>query len=1074
MNFLNNILNVKNNVIVGLTDELKCLYTVNYFKNQNKSVLLVTNSLYEANKLYQMLMNYVDDVLLFPMDDFLTSQAIAISPELKINRLETLIEIINNDKKIIITNLMGYLRYLPKKEIFKQKTINIKINDEYDIKKLTEKLYDIGYEKEIIVNKTGDMAVRGYVIDIFPITSKNPIRIEFWGDNVDSIREFDISTQLTIQNIDEITIYPITELIDDKNVSICDYLKDNVIIFNNYGDIQTGYNLLQDEIINYNNSINVDENTKYMNDFNDIKSLDYIKLNKFDENIKNEDMTIIKSMEAPAFNGDIKKINEYIKKNINKKIIICVSNRYIANKIIDSIENSILTNEKEIIENKVNIIIKKMSAGFIINEYIVLSEKDLFNNKSNVAYKSNFKYGSKIRDINKLEIGDYIVHNIHGIGRYLGIKTLIKNGLKKDYLQVEYKNGDKLYIPVEKIELISKYSSNDGIVPKINKLGSTEWEKTKLRVKSKIENIAGELLSLYAKRKSVLGFKFDKDTNEQIVFEKQFPYEETLDQLRVMEEVKKDMETSSPMDRLICGDVGFGKTEIAFRAAFKAILSGKQVAFLCPTTILSNQHYNNALERFSSFPIRIEVLNRFVSPKKVKNILNDLKEGKIDLLIGTHRLLSEDVLYEDLGLLIVDEEQRFGVKHKEKIKSYKNNIDVLTLTATPIPRTLQMTMTGMRSISLLETAPTNRYPVQTYVLAENNVLIKDAIYKELSRNGQCFILFNNIEEMNSKAKELSNLVKEAKFVCAHGKMNKNELEEVMFKFINKEYDVLLCTTIIETGIDIPSVNTLIILDADKFGLSQLYQIRGRVGRSNKIAYCYLMYNGRKILSDVATKRLTAIKDFTELGSGLSIAMRDLAIRGAGDILGSEQAGFVDSVGIEMFSKMLKEEVLKLNGEKIEEKEELTEPLISVETFVDDNYVNDEELKIEIHKKINSIDSYEKLNEVKQELQDRFGNLSEQLIIYMHEEWFEKLAKDLNIKNIRQTNNFIEIVLNEDITNKIDGEKLFMEAISLTRMIRFSMRLKKLIITLDTVKLDKHFIYYLIDLMNIIKNNLKEN
>ena len=534
------------------------------------------------------------------------------------------------------------------------------------------------------------------------------------------------------------------------------------------------------------------------------------------------------------------------------------------------------------------------------------------------------------------------------------------------------------------------------------------------------------------------------------------------------------METSSPMDRLICGDVGFGKTEIAFRAAFKAILSGKQVAFLCPTTILSNQHYNNALERFSYFPIIIEVLNRFVSPKKVKNILNDLKEGKIDLLIGTHRLLSEDVLYEDLGLLIVDEEQRFGVKHKEKIKSYKNNIDVLTLTATPIPRTLQMTMTGMRSISLLETAPTNRYPVQTYVLAENNVLIKDAIYKELSRNGQCFILFNNIEEMNSKAKELSNLVKEAKFVCAHGKMNKNELEEVMFKFTNKEYDVLLCTTIIETGIDIPSVNTLIILDADKFGLSQLYQIRGRVGRSNKIAYCYLMYNGRKILSDVATKRLTAIKDFTELGSGLSIAMRDLAIRGAGDILGSEQAGFVDSVGIEMFSKMLKEEVLKLNGEKIEEKEELTEPLISVETFVDDNYVNDEELKIEIHKKINSIDSYEKLNEVKQELQDRFGSLSEQLIIYMHEEWFEKLAKDLNIKNIRQTNNFIEIVLNEDITNKIDGEKLFMEAISLTRMIRFSMRLKKLIITLDTVKLDKHFIYYLIDLMNIIKNNLKEN
>ena len=637
---------------------------------------------------------------------------------------------------------------------------------------------------------------------------------------------------------------------------------------------------------------------------------------------------------------------------------------------------------------------------------------------------------------------------------------------------LEYKDGDKLYIPVEKIDLISKYSSKDVSAPKLSKLGSKEWLKAKAKAKKKAEDMAEELLELYAIRESKEGFSFAKDSKEQIEFEKNFEYEETPDQLRVTEEIKKDMESSKPMDRLLCGDVGYGKTEVAFRAIFKCILSGKQAAILCPTTILSSQHAKNAIKRFIEFPINIALINRFVNKEKTKEILQKLKEGKIDLLIGTHRILSDDINFKDLGLLIIDEEQRFGVKHKEKIKKYKNSVDVLTLSATPIPRTLQMSIAGIRSLSLLETPPAKRYPIQTYVLAENNQIIKDAVYKELARGGQAFILFNDINNMQAKQKELQKIMPDVKIEIAHGKMEKYKLENTMISFTKGKFDVLLCTTIIETGIDIPTVNTLIIIDADKFGLSQLYQIRGRIGRSNKIAYCYLMYDNKKILTEVATKRLKVIKEFTELGSGFAIAMRDLSIRGAGDILGSTQSGYIDTVGTELFLEMLNEAVKKLEGKEIIKEDERPTPLIEVDTAIDDKYVSEEELKIEIHKKINNITSYKKLKEVKDELTDRFGQVSEKLIIYMHEEWFEKLASQIGIKNIKQTKNFIQIELDENLTNKIDGENLFYETSKLSRMFRFSMKNKKLIITLDTIKLDKHFIYYLIDFMKIVEKNLK--
>ncbi len=1070
----------------GLTNELKAIYINNAFENNNKNILVVTNSLYDASKLYQILSNYNKNVLFFPMDDFLTSEALAISPELKTTRLETLNTVIESNKNIIITNLMGYLRFLPTLNTYKRSKLIIDKNSDYKVNELIERLYKLGYRKETIVNKTGEIAVRGFVIDIFPISSDNPIRIEFWGDTVDSIRIFNVNNQLTLKTIDKIEINSNTEFlinydIDtfnlkqrdiikyEKETSIIDYLNKPFIFFDDYLNLENSYKLLLEEISEYSNS-QENLNTTYMNDLYKITPNNTYKFSSFDNEISNN----YNSIEISEFLGN--NLENALKQYLNNynKVIICLSNRYKVNKILDTIDNSILvfTNESELFDHKVNLIIKNINNGFIYNNVVFLSEKDIFNTKEkDTIYKTNFKLGTKIRDINKLQKGDYIVHAIHGIGRYEGIRTLTKNGLKKDYLSISYKGNDKLYIPVEKIELISKYSAKDGIVPKVNKLGGTEWAKTKLKAQKRVQDIALELLKLYALRESSVGYAFPQDTKEQIEFEKEFQYTETIDQLKVVDEIKKDMEKSQPMDRLLCGDVGYGKTEVAFRAMFKAIMGGKQVALLCPTTILSNQHFQNAIQRFKSFPINIALLNRFVTTKQTNEIVKKLKEGKIDILIGTHRILSDDISFKDLGLLVIDEEQRFGVKHKEKIKKYKNNVDVLTLSATPIPRTLQMSMAGLRSLSLIETPPVNRYPIQTYVLAYNNQIIKDAIYKELSRNGQVFILYNKIEDMDSKALEISKLVREARIVTAHGRMNKTELEDIMIKFTNREFDILLCTTIIETGIDIPSVNTLIIIDADHFGLSQLYQIRGRVGRSNKIAYCYLMYDKRKILSEIAVKRLNAIKEFTELGSGFAIAMRDLSIRGAGDILGSEQAGFIDTVGIEMFMEMLNNEIKLLKGEPIEDKNIETQPLLDVETAIDDNYVNDEELKIEIHKKINEIDSYEKLHITKEELEDRFGNISENLLVYMYEEWFEKMANKLNIKQVKQTKNFIEIILPKEITEKVNGELLFIEASRITRMFRFSLKNKNLIITLDTIKLEKHFIYYLIELMEIVNKAL---
>ena len=1097
MSFLDNIFDVgsmsSDYSIIGLNKEMSSLYIYDSFIKYNKGILVVASELYEANLLFEYLSKYTDKVLFFPMDDFLTSEAISVSPEFKAERIDTLNKLINDDKFIVVTNLMGYLRYLPLPSLWKDSNVNISVNCDYDRDSLLNKLYNMGYIRNVLVNETGNIGVRGYVIDIFPIMEENPVRIEFWGDTVTSIKYFDVDTQRSISEIDNICIYPFTEfLLNDYSIdfinsqkylanygnvaSIYNYINDGICFFSDYNLILNSYSTLVDTIMDYDANYSTDIKTNYMNSFTDIVIKHSVYIMNFD-NVVNKSVKSLKFSinNIENYDNNYEKLKSdllnYVKNN--KTVIICVLDKNMASRISNylEIDDIIYTDECNIIDRKINLIIKSIPRGFIYGNYIVISYVDIFSLGNTVKkYKSKFKTGTRTSNILDINKGDFVVHEMFGIGIYDGLVTIPKNGMKKDYLKIIYAADDILYIPVENIDRISKFSGKDGVGVKLNSLSNDNWQKKKGKVKAKLESIADDLLKVSADRELKVGFAFKKDDENQKMFDSGFVYTETPDQIKAINDIKREMESSKPMDMLLCGDVGYGKTEVAFRAMFKVVDSGKQVAYLCPTTILSNQQYTSCIERFKDFPVRIELLNRFVDKSRQKKIIDDLEKGLVDIVFGTHRLLSNDVKYRDLGLLVVDEEQRFGVTHKEKIKQYKSTVDVLTLSATPIPRTLQMSMSGVRSLSLIETAPQERYPIQTYVLEENNLVIKDAIYKELSRNGQTFILYNNVNNIETKVNEFRSLVPEAKIDYAHGQMNKVTLENKMNNFINNMFNVLVCTTIIETGIDIPNVNTLIILDADRFGLSQLYQIRGRIGRSNKIGYAYLMYGKNKSLTDTAIKRLDVIRKFTELGSGFKIAMRDLSIRGAGDILGREQSGFIDSIGIELYLKMLNEAVRKSKGEKIieEDTKKNDKPLIEVSTHISDSYISDVELKILIHKKINEVKDETTLNDIRDELSDRFGKISEEMEIYMYEEWFEKIAKSLGINKVVTMKNNIDIELPCELSSKIDGERLFNDAYSISKMFRFLYKDSSIHIILDTIKLEKHFLIYLIELLEKIK------
>ena len=1103
MKFFDNIFDISvadDYSVTGLNKELTCINIYDTFIRNNKGILVVASSTYVANLLYQTLLNYTDKALFFPMDDFLTSEAIAISPEFKVERICTLNTLANNGKYIVVTNLMGSLRYLPNKKLWKNSQIVLKKGMEISRDKLLEDIFNLGYERETIVNGTGKVGVRGYVLDIFPTSSENAIRIEFWGDSIDSIKYFDVESQLSLDEINEVTIYPFTEFLLDKyddniirkqkflyhysnDISmISNYLDDPIIVYYDYNTLFNSYSLLIDSINEYNMDNPQEIETNYMHEFDKIAGSQKIYFYHFDDynsnNIKNFSY---KFNAINRYNGNYNLVRSdllnYISKN--KTVILCIANKESAKRIIKylEIDDIVITNEDNIISGKINLINKNIFEGFIFNDYVVIGRNDLFQQKDEIIkYKSKYKIGTKVHAISNINDGDYIVHEMFGIGIYRGLQTIYKGNLKKDYIKLEYADGDCLYIPVENIDRISKFTGKEGLGVKLNSLSNDNWKKKKNKVREKLESIAGDLIKVSALREMNEGYAFSKDDENQAIFESEFIYSETPDQIRAVNLIKAEMEKDKPMDMLLCGDVGYGKTEVAFRAIFKAVNDGKQVAYLCPTTILSNQQYESAKERFSTFPVNIALLNRFTSKNDQDKILNDLQNGKIDILFGTHRLLSNDVKYKDLGLLVIDEEQRFGVTHKEKIKQYKSNVDVLTLSATPIPRTLQMSLTGIRSLALIETPPKERYPIQTYVLEESNLVIKDAIYKELSRNGQVFILYNYVDKIQDKLLEISNLVPEAKIDFAHGQMTKEQLENKMNDFVNGKFNVLLCTTIIETGIDIPNVNTLIIIDADRFGLSQLYQIRGRIGRSNKIGYAYLMYSKHKFLNDIAIKRLDTIKEFTELGSGFKIAMRDLSIRGAGDILGREQSGFIDTVGIELYLKLLNQAIMKAKGETVENDDENVKnekPLISVSTHIDDKYVDEAELKILIHKKINLVESYDSFCNVKEELEDRFGKLNNDMVIYMYEEWFEKIAKSLSITEVIDNDKIVQIKLPPDISSRIKGDELFIESYNLNHNFRLKYADNSILVILEKNNLDKHYIMYLIGILIKIREMIKK-
>lgn len=1086
----NALLNGKGNIVVNDVSDEALLLTSAFLKLKRNIVVVKANQ-YEANMLYQkvMLLNE-KDVSLFAVDESYRIEALAASPELLGQRVDTMYQLTKNEPRILITHSQAIIRYLPTKQLFIDNCLKIKVGMQIDIYDLKASLLKSGYQSAIRVDQPFYFSKRGGVIDVFSIQYENPIRIEFFDDEIESIRFYNQNTQRTIENIDEITILPASDILyDDQEVtkviskindlrdsqveildelyledflnkvsidqenlrnhdtsfsmysyynlfnqttSIGDYLDDPLIILSNSQDINFAYkNYLEENFYYYQELINVGKSVKGLNLFRDLYEVTDKATIEFKSFATDEKDVIFNGRTIMIDSQDEKMLISQIRSYLKLSTVIIALDDERQIRLISELLNrhellyTMLDNSGEFYPG-LNLVIDKIGFGFeLVDENIVvISSNELFKTK-NVKKPKYFKYKNAkvLKDYQELEVGDYVVHDNYGIGQYLGIKTLEVQGVHRDYLYVAYAGDDTLYIPVEQFNLVRKYSSSEGKVPKINKLGSSQWQKAKAKARNKVDDIADKLIEIYAARMNQTGYAFPVDNEMQLEFENAFGYELTEDQVRSVKEIKEDMEKPQPMDRLLCGDVGFGKTEVALRAVFKAILGNKQVAFLCPTTILSMQHYKTMLDRFENFPVKVALLNRFTSTKQKNQILKDLKEGNIDLLVGTHRILSKDVEFKDIGLLCIDEEQRFGVKQKEKIKEYRKTIDVLTLSATPIPRTLQMSLMGIRGLSQIETPPKNRQPVQTYVIEKNDVLIKQIIERELARDGQVFYLHNRTSNIANTADKIGRMVPGAKVVVGHGKMDKNEIEDVMMRFVNKEYNVLICTTIIETGIDIPNANTIIVENADKFGLSQLYQIKGRVGRSNRGAYAYLLYNPSKVLTEEASKRLKAIKEFTELGSGYKIAMRDLAIRGAGDILGGTQSGFIDSIGFDMFMKILQDLVNQKMG-KQEQEIDIKNVNVNVDGYIPHDYVSSDIEKLELYQRLDNTKTISAIDHLKTEFIDYYGKLPDEVAALIEKRKLDILASSKIIDVLEEKKGNIEITFSSDYSKNVKGDQLF--------------------------------------------------
>lgn len=833
----------------------------------------------------------------------------------------------------------------------------------------------------------------------------------------------------------------------DQHSSMLDYAKDALLILSTSEEIHDVEKKINEETIEYIQELNATgQALPVYTQFNAVDKLaagrDCIRINVF-VNMEHPISSGFLPLPRPDLSMD-KCLEIAIKESTKKRVLLCLDRSEVGvvkNYFNDHDIKVQYIDENDCIPKGISLCVKKLAEGFeLTNEgLVVYSSREIFHeNKKLGRYTNKFKQGEVLDDYLQLEKGDYVVHNQHGVGMYNGIVTKVIDGHHKDFLQVIYKDNDVLFIPLEQFRLIRKFVSKEGASPKLNKLGSSEWEKTKKRISQNVEELAQRLVALYSLRSEDIGYAFSKDTPYQLQFEDDFEYDLTPDQKKAVDDIKQDMESSKPMDRLLCGDVGFGKTEVAIRASFKAVVDNKQVAYLCPTTILSQQHFKTFKKRFKNYPVRIEVLNRFVQPQEQKKILQELKDGSIDILIGTHRLLSKDVVFKDLGFLIIDEEQRFGVQHKEKIKELRTGIDVLSLSATPIPRTLQMSLIGVRSLSQLDTPPMNRMPVQTYVVEKNFSLIKEIIQREVARDGQVFYLYNNVRNIYATATKLRNEL-DMEIGVAHGKMSREEIEDVMMRFTNNEYQVLVCTTIIETGIDIPNANTIIIEDADKFGLSQLYQIKGRVGRSNRLAYAYLLYSPQKQLSEIATKRLKSIKEFTQLGSGYKIAMRDLTIRGAGDMLGPQQAGFIDTIGIDMYIEMLHDAINEQKGIKKEVPKEIKRANVNVDAYIPSTFTDQDYEKITLYQQIDKVETKEELLSMMETIEDNYGSLPKSVQLLFEKKRLDILINEANVENFKENARDAELTFTEGWSKHADGVKLFEQITTLSRdiVLRYS-------------------------------------
>jgi transcription-repair coupling factor (superfamily II helicase) len=1098
----------KEQLVTGHSGSSRSLLMSALFQNGRRPIMIVTNNLLQAQKVVDDLIALLpnEKIYLFPTNEMIAAELSVSSPELRAQRLTALNHFSTSEKGILVTSIAGLKKQLPPKSEWLKNQLIIKLGTEIDLQRLSIDLVAMGYSRSHMVSSPGEFSVRGGILDLYPLTEENPIRIELFDTEIDTIRSFSLETQRSIKNLSELSVGPATEFIVNeqqlsdlsekikvqlknslskikdqkikenliKNIdsdverlsngqkiehliryfsfiyeesaSLMDYFpKNGVVIFDEISRIQEINEQIDVDDSNYYLSLLESGEAlhglvfthKYMDLVHHTKN-PIIYLSLFLRGIPNaspQNIVNFSCKPMQSFHGQMSLLKTEIERWQKGKYTVLLqgSDESQVNKIERVLEDfnlikSPIKNPPYLIKGEVQIVQGEMQTGFELplQKLIVVTGHEIFYQKNRKRFKQQkISNAEKIRSYSELKRGDYVVHINHGIGKYIGIETLEINGVHKDFLHIRYAGTDKLYIPVDQIDAVQKYVGAEGKEPKIYKLGGTDWKKTKAKVQASVDDIADELIKLYAEREVSKGFAFSKDDDMQRDFELSFAYQETEDQLRSIEEIKRDMERERPMDRLLCGDVGYGKTEVALRAAFKAVRDDKQVAILVPTTILAQQHYETMRERFQDQPVNIALLNRFRTKKQHEETLKGLKTGTVDVVVGTHRILSKDVLFSDLGLLIVDEEQRFGVKHKERIKQLKTNVDVLTLTATPIPRTLHMSMMGVRDLSVIETPPENRFPIQTYVMEYNPNIVREAIEREMSRGGQVFFLHNRVEDISKTASEISAMVPDAKVAYAHGKMSENELESVLYSFLEGEFDVLVSTTIIETGIDIPNVNTLIIEDADKMGLSQLYQLRGRVGRSNRVAYAYFTYRKDKVLTEVADKRLQAIKEFTELGSGFKIAMRDLSIRGAGNLLGAEQHGFIESVGFDMYSRMLEDAIQERKGVVREEAPVPVEFEVDIDAYIPDKYILNSNQKIEMYKLFKSVSIEENVDDLKDELLDRFGDYPKEVELLLLISELKMYARQAGIEIIKQQQkNEIAIYMSDKSTKDIDGAKLF--------------------------------------------------